>query len=211
MHLRESKIRRVAALRQTDLTVVLENVHDPHNVSAIVRSCDAIGVPAIFVLYSDTRLHDARLWLGKHSTAGSRKWVKVQLYRQSSEVIPTIKARYQRLLGATSSPGPENLFDVDLTLPTAVVLGNEESGISAEVIKQCDSLFNIPLVGMVESLNVSVAASVILYEAFRQRCRAGRYAVQGVDPFPEDHQSLLQDYLAIGLKKRKPQRKFYID
>ncbi len=209
---RLEKIRRLAAFRQTDLTVVLENVHDPHNISAIIRTCDAVGIPEVYVLYSDTRLHDARLWLGKHSTAGTRKWVQVSLFRQIEDLLPLLKARYGTLLAATLSPVAQNVYDLDFTLPSALVLGNERQGLTPELISACDVQFQIPLHGMAESLNVSVAASVVLYEAFRQRSMAGHYDDQKpVDTWPLTKKQLLNHYLAIGMKKQKPPRKFYID
>lgn len=209
---RSEKIKRLAAYRQTDLTVVLENVHDPHNISAVIRTCDAVGIPEVYILYSDTRLHDARLWLGKHSTAGTRKWVQVSLFRHLDDLLPVLKTRYGRLLAATISPDAQNVYNLDFTQPSALVLGNEGQGLTAELISASDVQFQIPQHGMVESLNVSVAASVILYEAFRQRTMAGQYDAQKpMESWPLTKKQLYNHYLAIGMKKQKPPRKFYID
>lgn len=201
---REEKIRQVAAFRQTDLTVILENVHDPHNISAIVRTCDAVGVPEVYVLYTDPGLHDARLWLGKHSTAGSRKWVKVHLYRQTSDLLPIIKSRYGRLIGAVLTPQSAEMYGIDFRPPTAIILGNERTGLSAEAIAATDAQFSIPMVGMVGSLNVSVAASIVLYEAFRQRRSTNNFK-------NHEQNSLMDEYLSIGMKKQKPRRTYFID
>lgn len=172
---RLDRIREVSNNRQTDLTVVLENVHDPHNISAVMRTCDSIGVGEIHVIYTEDRLGENNIKLGKRSSAGTRKWVDVKLYRSIKDCISVLKPRH-RFLGAFMDESAPTLFELDLAVPTALIFGNEKDGLSKEMISYLDGKFFIPQVGMVKSLNISVACAVSLYEAFRQRTLTGRYA-----------------------------------
>ena len=168
---REAKIRRVLALRQKDLTLVLANIHDPHNVSAIYRSCDAFGVPEVHLYYTDT----AFPVLGAKSSASARKWVRTVRHKDMDELTTALRARGMRVYATSCTPGAKTPGELDLTRPTAIVLGNEHRGVDPEFAGRVDGEVFIPMYGMIQSFNVSVAAAVLLAEASRQRREAGLY------------------------------------
>lgn len=191
---RMAKFKDVAARRQPDLTVVLENVHDPHNISAVLRSCDSVGIREIFVLYTDPGLDEDRLELGKRSSAGARKWVDVHFYSDARACFGRVRQRYSRILSTHLDEEAIPLYDLDLSTPVALLFGNERDGVSAEALAYSDGNFTIPQVGMSASLNISVACAVTLYEAFRQRWLQGRYT----DRLPMDEagqEAQFRDYL----------------
>jgi tRNA (guanosine-2'-O-)-methyltransferase len=189
------RLKEVVENRQLDLTVVLENVHDPHNIGAVLRSCDAVGISEIFVLYTEPQLTPSRVKLGKRTSAGARKWIKVHHYRDPVKCMAHVRRKYRRILCAMPSPDARRLWDLDLTGPTALVMGNERDGVSDAVRSLSDGDFVIPMAGMVQSLNISVACAVTLYEVFRQREVKGMYpaADSQADPLRKE---LLDHYVA---------------
>lgn len=168
---RLNKIERVVSSRQFSLRVVLENIHDPHNVSAIFRSCDAVGVPQVDLLYT---IEDFPK-ISKVSSASSKKWVEQKRYNNFNECVGTLKTEGFKIYGTILSEDAENIYDLDFTEKIAIVMGNEHRGISEEVANICDKHIYIPMRGMIQSLNVSVATAVILYEVQRQRLEKGMY------------------------------------
>jgi tRNA (guanosine-2'-O-)-methyltransferase len=171
---RTEKIRRVLSKRQLDLTVVLENVHDPHNVSAVIRSCDAVGIYEVFLIYhSGQKFPD----LSKKSSASAIKWVKLNFFDNVGECFLALRQRGFKIFTTSLKADSISLYELNLAEPVALVFGNEHSGVSEEAISLADGNFLIPQVGMVESLNISVACAVSLYEAFRQRLVAGKYDI----------------------------------
>lgn len=191
---RRAKFERVASRRQPDLSVILENVHDPHNISAVLRSCDSVGVRELFVLYTDPGLKEERLELGKRSSAGARKWVDVHFYTEAAACFERVRHTYSRILSTHLDEGAVSLYELELTAPVALLFGNERDGVSREALDYADGNFRIPQVGMSASLNISVACAVTLYEAFRQRWNKGYYT----DRLPMDarqREAQLQDYL----------------
>lgn len=169
---RLSRIREVLAMRQKDLALVLDNIHDPHNVSAILRSCDAFGVPRVHLHYTSTAFPH----LGKKSSASARKWVECVRHADAAALAVRLDAEGIGLVSTGFSPRAVPVCDFDFTRPTAVVFGNEHSGVSPELARYVAGEIYIPMRGMVQSLNVSVAAAIILHEAQRQRAAAGMYA-----------------------------------
>jgi tRNA (guanosine-2'-O-)-methyltransferase len=164
---RSAKLERTLAQRQPGLVVVLENIHDPHNVAAILRSCDAVGVLRVAMLYTIEQMPK----LGNSPTAASgvMKWLEFEKYSSVKECYDTLHNDGLQILATKLDPGAKQLYQHDLSLPTAIVLGNEHRGISEEAAKQADGLLYIPMMGMAESVNVSVAAAVCLFESLRQR------------------------------------------
>ena len=169
---REAKIRRVLAHRQHDLTLVMANIHDPHNVSAIYRSCDAFGVPRVHLYYTKTAFPA----LGEKSSASARKWVETVRHKTAEELLAALRAAGMRVYATSCSPTARPVSEYDLTGPTAIIMGNEHSGVDAELLPLVDAELYIPMYGMIQSFNVSVAAALVLGEASRQRVLAGRYA-----------------------------------
>jgi tRNA (guanosine-2'-O-)-methyltransferase len=164
------RLRAVLDRRQPDLTVLLENVHKPHNLSAILRTGDAVGVlDAHAVTPGDT------LKTAKKIAQGSGKWVGLTCHPTFPEAADTLKSRGFQIVAAHLGAGVVPYTEADYSRPTAILLGQEKDGVTEEAISRADVLVEIPMVGMVASLNVSVAAALILYEARRQREKAGMY------------------------------------
>ena len=168
---RLNKIEKVAAARQFSLRVVLENIHDPHNVSAILRTCDAVGVSQVDLLYTIEKFPK----ISKVSSASSKKWVEQRKLESSEKCIEALRKEGFKIYGTILVEDAENIYDLDLTEKVALVMGNENRGLSKEMIDACDKHVYIPMRGMIQSLNVSVATAVILYEAQRQRSLKGMY------------------------------------
>lgn len=176
---RQARIRSVLARRQPDLTVVLENVHDPHNVSAILRSCDGVGVLRAHAVY--TMEEPPAGAFARQTSASAANWVEVERHDSLAECFTRLRAEGFSILVTSIGPDSRPLYDWDLRQPVALVLGNEMRGVSTEARDTADGALQIPMAGMVESLNVSVACAVCLYEAFRQRAAAGDYDYSKID------------------------------
>lgn len=169
---RTAKINRVLSARQDSLRVVMENIHDPHNVSAIFRTCDAVGVPKVSLVYNVEQFPK----IGKKSSASAFKWVEKEKYKSIDECYSNLRSEGFKIYASALNAGSLSLFDLDLKEKSAIVLGNEHRGVSEEAAEAADETFMIPMFGMVQSLNVSVASAVILYEALRQRLGNGMYS-----------------------------------
>ena len=192
---RLKRIEDVASKRQAGLTVVLENVHDTHNIGAVMRSCDAVGIHEIFVLYTEPQLTEEKLIIGQRTSAGTRKWIDVHFYRDRQVCFAAIRKSYSLILGAMLSVDASQLWDLDLTKPTAFLFGNERDGVSPESLSMCDGEFYIPMARMAQSLNISVACAVTLFESYRQRDAAGFYSEK--NPASEQfQQNILDSYLS---------------
>ena len=187
---RVEKFRRVLAARQPDLTVVMENIHDPHNVSAVLRSCDAVGVLRVELLYTVEKFPR----LGRKSSSSANKWIERRNHRSVDACYAALRAEGFRVLATRLTQDAVPLYDLDLTGKVALVFGNEHRGVSDEAAARADANFRIPMAGMIQSLNVSVAAAVTLYEAMRQRLRAGMYATPALGE--ERLEALLAEWLS---------------
>jgi tRNA (guanosine-2'-O-)-methyltransferase len=170
---RRDRLLSVLNKRQNDLTVVLENVFDPHNISAVMRTCDAVGIQEVYVL--NTKIPRHKKW-GARSSSSAAKWLTVQQFTDTAACFAALRAKYTRILTTHLSPGASYLYDLDLTERVALVFGNEHSGVSDEIREMADGNFIIPQVGIIRSLNISVACAVTLYEAYRQKQAAGHYS-----------------------------------
>jgi tRNA (guanosine-2'-O-)-methyltransferase len=166
------RLRAVLARRQPDLTVLMDRVNKAHNFSAILRSCDAVGVLEAHVVPPEGGLdvHHA-------TSAGTKRWVAVRQHPDAASAVAHLRASGFTVWAADHRGRSRDYREVDFTRPTAVILGEELVGLSDETLQLSDDLLAIPMMGMVESLNVSVAAAIVLYEACRQREAAGMYAV----------------------------------
>lgn len=169
---RINKLTNVLAKRQFDLKIVLENIHDPHNVSAILRSCDAVGVQKVSLLYY---IEDFPKKIGKKSSSSAGKWVDLEKYKNVDECFDKLKAEGFTIIATDCSENAISIYEIDFTQKIAIVMGNEHRGVSEEALSKADKRVYIPMVGMVQSLNVSVATAIILYEAFRQRLKNNIY------------------------------------
>ena len=169
---RYARIRDFLSLRQPSLTLCLEQLHKPHNVSAIVRSCDAVGVYEVHAVW------DKKPDIRKSTAMGSENWVYTKEHLCIEDAVSHLKTQKMQVLVTNLSENAVDFRDIDYTLPTAIILGQEKHGATQEAIAAADQDIIIPMVGMVRSLNVSVAAALILYEAQRQRQLAGMYNIQ---------------------------------
>ncbi|OQP65621.1 TrmH family RNA methyltransferase [Niastella populi] len=169
---RRARLLAVLNKRQSDLTVVLENVFDPHNISAVMRTCDAVGVQEVYVL--NTKIPRHKKW-GAKSSSSAAKWLSVYQFTEAEACFNALRQKYDRILTTHLSSDAVNLYDIDFTGRIALVFGNEHSGVSDEIRAMADGNFIIPQVGIIKSLNISVACAVTLYEAQRQKVLAGHY------------------------------------
>lgn len=197
---REDKFRRVVAKRQFNLTVVLENVHDPHNIGAVIRTCDAVGIREIYVLYTEDQLTEEHLQIGKSAASGAKKWVTVHLYQDVGSCFAAIRAKYDHVFATHLAEDAKSLYELDLTASVALLFGNEKDGISQEALSYADGNFIIPQMGMVQSLNISVACAITLYEALRQRQLAGLYD-QDPSQFNPEQALLFDEYYRLHEQK----------
>lgn len=169
---RVEKLKRVLEKRLKTFTVVMENVHDPHNLSAAVRSCDAVGIYDIHMIYHKEQ---ERPKLGRQSSGSARKWVDQHFYTDIDSCYNKLRSEGKKIFTTHLGETSKSLYDLDLTDPIALVFGNEHSGVSQEAVDKADGNFIIPQVGMIQSLNISVAVAVSVYEVFRQRSKSGMF------------------------------------
>jgi tRNA (guanosine-2'-O-)-methyltransferase len=168
---RIEKIKWVLSKRQPSLRIVIENIYDPHNVSAIFRTCDAAGIPQVSLLYNVEKFPK----IGKKSSASAYKWIERDKYKSVDECYKQLKKDKFVIYASSLNPDSKSLYDLDFTKKTAIVFGNEHRGLSKEAEELADERFYIPMFGMVQSLNVSVSAAITIYEALRQRSLKGLY------------------------------------
>ncbi len=174
---RLARLKAVLDRRQPDLTVLMENVSKPHNFSAILRTADAVGI------YEAHAVHPTGGVPTHHDTAGgAAKWVYLRVHPDAETAIAHLKRRGFQVLATRLSEDARDYRAFDYTRPTAVLLGSEKWGVSEAAAELADAEIVIPMMGMVQSLNVSVAAAVILFEAQRQRLAAGMYDRVRLDP-----------------------------
>lgn len=167
---RYQRILQTLNARQPDLTVLADEVHKGRNLSAIVRTCDAVGIGEFHCVVPE------RGYRGYRGTAsGSQKWVQTREHQALVPAIESFQSQGYQVVATHLSHSACSYLDVDYTQPTVLLMGSEKSGISDEGIALADRHVTIPMLGMVESLNVSVAAAIILMEARRQREQAGLY------------------------------------
>jgi tRNA (guanosine-2'-O-)-methyltransferase len=173
---RFAKLKACLARRQPDLSVLMDNVHKEHNLSAVVRTCDAVGIGRVHAVSPQGAVRKFNLM-----AAGSSKWVNTQIHPDLVTATETLHKQGHQILAAHFSDRARDFREFDYTRPTTILLGSELHGVSEEGAELADEHILIPMAGMVASLNVSVAAAVILFEAQRQRAVAGMYDVNRLD------------------------------
>lgn len=170
---RRQRIESVLHRRQPDLTVVLENVHDAHNAAAVLRSCEAVGIATIHLVYT---LEDPpKKAFGRRASASAAKWIDCVYHESIEECYEALRADGFEIVATSLEGRSHSYFNHDYTVPTAIVLGNEMRGLTDEAVELADASVYMPMAGMVQSLNISVACAVTLFEAFRQRLADGQY------------------------------------
>ena len=168
---RYQTIRRVLDRRQPDLTLITDEVHKGRNLSALVRTCDAVGIDTIHCVVPRAGYRPYR-----GTALGSHKWVDTALHERVDDPVRQLRERGFQIVAAHLSPAAVDYRQPDYTRPTALLLGTEKQGVSAAALAAADCQVVIPMMGMVASYNVSVACAIILAEVQRQRQQAGLYA-----------------------------------
>ena len=186
---RSEKLLQVLNKRQPGLAVVMENVNDPHNISAVMRTCDAVGVQDVFIL--NTKIPAHKKW-GARSSSSAAKWLSVHQFDNAQHCVAELRKRYDKILTTHLGSDSVGLYELDLTTRVALVFGNEHDGVSEEIRALADGNFLIPQMGIIRSLNISVACAVTLYEALRQRKAAGKYDEPSLDKSRKE--SLLREW-----------------
>jgi len=189
-------MRAVLERRQPTLAVVLENVYDHHNASAVLRSCDAFGVGVVHLLYTQEAFPEVTDSVAGHA----QRWLALERRDDRAACVAALRERGMALY--VTAPGPDAVppAEVDWTRPTAIALGNENRGCSEELLALASGRVWVPMRGMVESLNVSVAAATVLAEAARQREAAGMYAPR----WDDERERTLAAWLARERRERPP-------
>jgi tRNA (guanosine-2'-O-)-methyltransferase len=173
---RRKKLTEVLQHRQADITVVFENVEDPHNIAAVLRTCESAGIQDVYVLnYISSSHPKLGKNLGAKSSSSAWKWLTIYYYDDLENCVHNIKEKGYKLMATSLSAEAADLYEVDFTQKLALVFGNEHYGVSDELLRLCDGNFIIPQVGIIRSLNISVACAISIYEAFRQKRLAGHY------------------------------------
>jgi len=167
---RLNTIKTTLNRRQPDLTVVMENVRKPHNLAAVARTLEAVGGMDIHAITALTSIRLTQLAAG-----GTKKWMEVHKHPNTIEGLQHLKQKGHHIIATTLSETSKDYRDIDYTRPTAILVGEELEGITDQAIELADESISIPIIGMVQSLNVSVASALVLYEAYHQRNKAGMY------------------------------------
>ena len=186
---RYNRMLSVIKNRQTNLTVVMENVNDPHNISAVMRTCDAVGIQDLYILNTKIAKHD---YFGVKSSSSAAKWLTVHQFTDAKACFEALRKNYNKIYTTHLSTDAVSLYDIDFTDSVALVFGNEHDGVSEETIAMADGNFIIPQLGFIQSLNISVACAVSIYEAHRQKLAAGHYKEQSMSKERQD--ALLRDW-----------------
>ena len=188
---RTNKTKQVLSLRQPDLRVALEEVTNTHNASAVVRTCDAAGIMYVEIISASGEPFP----VNRAISTRAEKWLKFNYYSSTSECLKHLKDEGFTIVATHLSEEAAPYTSLDYTEPTVIVFGNESEGISEEALKLSDHIIQIPMVGMVQSLNLSVSVGIILYEAMKQRQNKGYYDNSRLSS--DEFQSFLNQWLKI--------------
>jgi tRNA (guanosine-2'-O-)-methyltransferase len=168
---RIEKVNRVLSLRQPDLRVVLEGVTIAHNASAVIRTCDAAGILHLDLVSPNPEL----LRFNEAISTRADKWLEIAVHPTPAECFEPLKKAGFEIVATHLRKDGVPYTDVDFAKPIALVFGSEAAGISEGALAFADKVVRIPMLGMVQSLNLSVSVAVILYEALRQRAAKGYF------------------------------------
>jgi tRNA (guanosine-2'-O-)-methyltransferase len=169
---RTEKLLSVLNHRQVDLAVVMENINDPHNIAAVMRTCDAVGIQEIYVLNTKINTHKR---FGAKSSSSAAKWLTIHQFTDAAACFSVLRTKYDKIYTTHLATDSIGLYEIDFTKKIALVFGNEHDGVSEEIRQLGDGNFIIPQMGIIQSLNVSVACAVSIYEAMRQKKLTGHY------------------------------------
>ncbi len=188
---RINKANQVLSLRQPDLRVALEEVTNTHNASAVVRTCDAAGIMYVEIISASGEPFP----VNRAISTRAEKWLRFNYYSSTSECLKHLKDEGFTIAATHLGEEAAPYTSLDYTEPTVIVFGNESEGISEEALKLSDHIIQIPMVGMVQSLNLSVSVGIILYEAMKQRQDKGYYSNSRLSS--DEFQSFLNQWLKL--------------
>ena len=188
---RLNRIKQVVNNRQSGVIVILEDIHDPHNAAAILRTADAMGIQNVwFIFENETPYNPKRV--GKATSSSANKWLDFQTYSSSASCIRALKKEGYAIIVTALTDRCVSLDNYRTeNKKIAIVVGNEHRGVSEEMLSQADVVLKIPMAGFVQSLNVSVATAIVLWEITKQRMHSGSPATLG----KKEQQALLKDFL----------------
>lgn len=166
---RKAKIQNTVSKRQ-EAIVVLEDIHDPHNAQAVIRSCDCFGIQQVYLIFDKERKFNPK-GFGKLSSSSANKWLDFKIFSTTQDAYRELKESSYHIIGTAIETNSTNIHQIDFCKQSkiALVFGNEHEGLSDYAIKNADEILYIPMHGMVQSLNLSVSAAICLYEMTRQR------------------------------------------
>ena len=160
---RRHKIDEVLDERTYHIVTVLDGIYDRGNVSAVIRSAEALGYQSMHVIESQEHFKEAN-----RVTKGTDKWLDIERYDTPEECIPVLRERGYRIV-ATELEASKPIAEVDFSEPTAIVFGNEKDGVSEAILEEADARCIVPMVGFAQSYNISVCAAISLYDLFQRR------------------------------------------
>ncbi|MFY7899852.1 MAG: TrmH family RNA methyltransferase [Chitinophagaceae bacterium] len=192
---RTEKLLKVLQQRQTNLTVVLEDVQDPRNITAVMRSCESVGIQDIHIITTKTPRFEK---FGYKSGSSAGKWLTIHQYTSVDACFSILRNQYNTILTTHLSSDAVDVYSIDFTNSVALVFGNEHSGVSDEARNLADGNFIIPQMGVIQSLNISVACAVSIYEAFRQKRIAGHYQQSTM---PIEQMNMLKEQWGFSIEK----------
>lgn len=191
---RLERIRTLVAHRQR-ATVVLEDIHDRYNAAAVYRSCDAFGVQRVELVFNEGRAFNPRA-AGRVASGSANQWLDFNKHASIEACYASLRERGCLIVATTLSDDalPIDRFDFARDQEIALVFGNENAGLSAPAQQQADARVQVPMVGVVQSLNLSVTAALCLYELTRQRRAASLSRTTGMKDFllPEEERAALE-------------------
>ena len=191
---RRRRIEEVVAQRTRTLAVVLEDLEDPHNIAAVLRSCEAFGIQEVHAITRNYAFHP-----NPKITQGAEKWLDLSLYREPDRCLRLLKQRGYLLAATDLSESATSLFDLPIDRPLAIVFGTEKVGVSRGMLEQCDLRFKIPMLGFSQSFNISVAAAVCLsHLVFKRLEKLGK---SGDLPEPEQR-AMHERFVGLAIKQR---------
>ncbi len=185
---RKRKITSVVSQRQSGFIVVLEDIHDPHNAGAILRTCDALGIQNVYFIFEKEETYNPAK-IGKSSSSSANKWLNFKTFTSTKACLRELKDDGYTTIATALTNRSESLMTA--TFPEkkiAVLVGNEHRGLSEGALTFADRIILIPMMGFVQSLNVSVATAITLWEITKQRSGMKLLSKQS-------QQQLLKDFI----------------
>jgi len=170
---RRHRIEDVIRQRQKGIIVVLEDIHDPHNAAAILRTCDALGIQTVYFIFEKESPYNPKK-VGKATSSSANKWLDFCVFHSTLQCIDTLKQNKYHIIVTSLTNTSASLLDFRCTKEKiAIFISNEHDGVSKIARKAADTILTIPMAGFVQSLNVSVAAGIVLWEITKQRKKTG--------------------------------------